>query len=512
MERIAFIDLGSNSVRFVITEISNTGSYRLIYQEKDSIRLSENMWEHNALTVPAMDRAIRSMQAFAHMAQVMECTSTYAVATAAVRQASNGTAFCERVLQETGFTLHVISGEEEARLGFLGVINTIGADHFVIFDLGGASTEITLVRNRHIVASKSLPMGALTLRGRFQKGANLLEEERIAMGHMIQEALADLTWAKGCGLPLVGVGGTARNIAKMDQRRLHYAVTKLHNYSVSKQHFDDIVQLVNRTEPKNRKKIPGLSSERADIIQAGLALVEELFHFVGSQEMLVSGSGLREGLFYDYYGKHYLGNRPIIDDILVHSAENILLDLDRYELIHCKYVAKLALILFDQWEELHYASSRVRQLLQVAGLLHDLGKRINYYSHARHGAYMLLNSNVYGLSHVESAFAAWLVMNSHGFTPKEYKNFIYGQLLSPEQKELGLKISLVLALAEALDESHEQYVTSVSTKIKERSVVVTVWVKNNPDVSVSQNAIEKLKKAFKKEYKKSLHIEWEQAL
>ena len=147
----------------------------------------------------------------------------------------------------------------------------------------------------------------------------------------------------------------------------------------------------------------------------------------------------------------------------------------------------------------------------AASLLHDIGKRINYYSHARHGCYMLVNSNLYGLSHVEQAFSAFLVMNSHGLTPKEYKNFLYGKLLDQEQRLFGQKISIILALAEALDESHEQFIRHFSVNLKYTSVQLVVTYLNGRDISVTKAAVEKLGKSFKKEFKKTLEIEWKEA-
>ena len=508
MERISFIDLGSNSVRFVITEVSDAGSYRLIYQEKESIRLSENMWEENRLTTEAMSRAIRSLKAFSHMAQTMACTRSFAVATAAVRLASNGDEFLKLVKEETGFDLECIAGEEEARLGFLGVINTIDLRDFVIFDLGCASTEITLVRDREIKKAVSLPIGALTLIGTYQAGADLTTEEYSNMVKAIQNILRDNKWLMNANLPLIGIGGTARNVAKMDQRRLNYPVTKLHNYILDKENFGTIVGLVKNKPLAQRKKIPGLSTDRADIIVAGLTIIQELMNYIGAEQLYVGGCGLREGLFYDYYGKEYLGGQAIIEDILMYSAKNILLGMDEGELIHAKFVAKLSSELFDKLEPLHHGSQRMKKLLTVAALLHDIGKRINYYSHARHGAYMLVNSNLYGISHIEQALCALMVMNSHGLTPKEYKNFIYGRLLNEELMAIGQHMSLVLALAEAFDESHEQFVTALHADIDEKIVTVVAKIKDDCDVSVTNAAVMKLEKSFKKEFNKQLKIIW----
>ena len=484
MKRIAFIDLGSNSVRFVIYEISKTGSYRLIYQEKESVRLSENMWGTHELTEEAMERSLRALKGFVHMADAMEVDTIKAVATAAVRLAKNGDAFIKSVKERTGLDLEHIAGEEEARLGFLGVINTIGLKDFIIFDLGGASTEITLVRNRHITKSVSLPIGALTLTGTYQKGDEYTPKELDKLTKVVKKTIKEHTWLRNVKLPLLGIGGTARNIAKMDQRKLSYPITKLHNYEIPHHRFHEILEEVKGKSLEERKKISGLSSERADIIIAGLTIVEELFNYVNTKTLVVGGCGLREGLFYDYYGEHYLGGNSIIDDILVHSAENVLLGMTKHELVHAKYITDLAIKLYDELEPLHRADKNTRRCLIAASLLHDI---------------------------VEQAFSAFLVMNSHGLTPKEYKNFLYGKLLDQEQRLLGQKISIILALAEALDESHEQFIRHLSVNLKYTSVQLVVTYLNGRDISVTKAAVEKLGKSFKKEFKKTLEIEWKEA-
>ncbi|PQL18844.1 exopolyphosphatase [Veillonella denticariosi JCM 15641] len=511
MKRIAFIDLGSNSVRFVIYEISDTGSYRLIYQEKESVRLSENMWGTHELTPAAMERSLESLKAFVHMAEAMGVDTIKAVATAAVRLAKNGDTFIKIVKDETGLDLECIAGEEEARLGFLGVINTIGLKDFIVFDLGGASTEITLVRNRRIVKAVSLPIGALTLTGTYQKGDEYTSKELDKMSKAIKKIIKEHAWLRNIKLPLLGIGGTARNIAKMDQRKLSYPITKLHNYEIPYHRFYEILQEVVSKPLAERKKINGLSTDRADIIIAGMTIVDELFNYVNTKTLVVGGCGLREGLFYDYYGQHYLGGNPIIEDILVHSAENVLLGMTKHEFVHANYICGLAMKLYDMLQPLHRADRNVRRCLMVASLLHDIGKRVNYYSHARHGCYMLVNSNLYGITHIEQAFSAFLVMNSHGLTPKEYKNFLYGKLLDQEQRLLGQKLSIILALAEALDESHEQFIKSLDVTIDKNSVQLLVTYAKGKNISVTKSAVEKLVKAFKKEYKHQLHIEWTEA-
>ena len=189
MKRVALIDLGSNSVRFVISEITDSGSYRLVYQQKESIRLSEGMWTHQMLTKPAMERAIKTLKSLSHMARDMGVTEIQGIATAAVRLATNGNSFIRRVYTETGIPLRAISGEEEAYLGFLGVVNTIGLDDFIVFDLGGASVEISLIEHRQLKKSVSLPMGALVMTGQFKSGHEFTNAEYKRMIRHIQEVL-----------------------------------------------------------------------------------------------------------------------------------------------------------------------------------------------------------------------------------------------------------------------------------------------------------------------------------
>lgn len=511
MKRISFIDLGSNSVRFTISEISDNGSYQLIYQQKESIRLSEGMSSKNKLTKEAIARAVRALKGFAHMAKAMNSTTVKAVATAAVRYAKNGQEFIDLVKKETGFTLECISGLEEARLGFLGVSNTIDLSDFVLFDLGGASIEVTLVRERKIVRSVSLPMGALTVTESFQKGTELKESEYEAMMIHIMSTLAREPWLQNVKLPLVGIGGTLRNLAKIDQRASEYPIQKLHNYKLKPERLEEIFKSVRNKNLAQRRKISGLSQERADIIIAGTAIIWQLYQYTQGTTLYVSGCGLREGLFYDYYGEHYLNQDGLVEDILKHSTENLLLSTPQNDLIHAKYVTNVANMLFDQWHSLHKLPPRMRQLLQTAALLHDSGKRINYYSHARHSLYVIVNANLYGLTHQEQALCGFMAAFSHGSNSKLLKSNLYAKLLSEEERDYLAKASLLLALAEALDESHEQSVCFLTTTIDENTIRLTAWHKEGYDKTLAEVALEKLQKQVKKEFKRDLEVLWEPA-
>ena len=198
-------------------------------------------------------------------------------------------------------------------------------------------------------------------------------------------------------------------LPKLSKEQKKYPATKIHNYSYSVQTFRNFFNKLRTTNLEQRKKISGLSSERNDIILAGSSIISCVLEATGAKKLITSGCGLREGLFYDYYSK--ANNVPLIaEDILERSRENMLY-LYEADSTHARHITQLALTMFDAWAELHGIRKNYRRLLETAALLHDIGININFYSHARHSAYMIQNAKLFGLTHKEqiitSAIAGW---------------------------------------------------------------------------------------------------------
>ena len=235
MLRIAIIDIGSNSARLVISHIYKSGAYNMVYNQKEALRLSQKVDASNMLTEEAFTSTIDTLQSFAHMCKIYKVDRTIAVATAAIRNADNGSELVAKVAEATGIQLHIITGSTEAYISYLGVINTLDVKNGIIFDLGGGSTELILFKNRKILESVSLPMGAVNTTGMFntrnEMPANVFSDINV----FIMSRLAQYPWLKQNGLPLIGVGGTARTVAKIIQRAKKYPATKIHNYTFSSQ-------------------------------------------------------------------------------------------------------------------------------------------------------------------------------------------------------------------------------------------------------------------------------------
>lgn len=494
-ERIAIIDLGSNSARLVIMHIYPNGTYNLVYNQKETVRLSQGMAEDGLLQPEAMARAIVTLQMFSHMVRLFNVNKIMAVATAAVRNAKNGSEFIQTARQETGIPLRMISGETEAKLGFLGVINTIDVTDALLFDLGGGSTELTLIRNRKADKVISLPFGAVNLTEKFDLQKKITDSRITELQNFISAQFSRVKWLKNLSLPLIGVGGTARNIAKMDQRRKNYPIGKVHNYRLGVLSFHELFKQLSVTTLSQRRKTPGLSSERADIIIPGMSIVNSLFDYTGSSLLIASGCGVREGMFLQYY-RSRLGQDEVIADILEHSTRNML-TFYQGDTSHAAHVAKLADSLLDGWQPLFNLGSREKSLLQVAALLHDCGISINYYDHPRHSAYLIENARLFGLTHREQMLVAVIAGWHNGPSGKYIRNKLYSEFFDEADWQTARKLSLLLAMAESLDVTQMQLVQSAAATLEDGQAVLRLTT--SEPAFIEEEAVVKHSKWFKKE-------------
>lgn len=167
MQRIAIIDIGSNSARLVISQIYSNGAYNMVFNQKETLRLSQRLTKDGRLDAKAFELTLSTMQAFAFMCRQNKADKIIAVATAAIRNASNGQELTKLVAEKTGINLHILPGTAEAFLSFLGTVNTLSVKDGILFDLGGGSTELVLFRDRQIVESVSIPMGAVNTTAMF---------------------------------------------------------------------------------------------------------------------------------------------------------------------------------------------------------------------------------------------------------------------------------------------------------------------------------------------------------
>lgn len=501
--KIAIIDLGSNSIRMIIMKIYEDGSYKMIDQAKEMVRLSEGMGEEMSLKPLAIKRTLYVLKLFKKLIEVHQTDKIFTVATAAVRNASNQRFFLDKVKLETGFDFEVITGEMEAYYDYLGVVNTIDIEDCVIIDIGGASTELIWVEKRRRKEAVSLPYGSVILSEKFLDKDVITPEKLQKLEQFMEKQYNQVKWLKhAAGLPIVGLGGSIRSLAKIDKKKIGFPLESLHNYQMEGREVTYAYERVIKAGLEERKNIPGIGKERADIIVGGLAPIKTLMNYLKTEKLIVSGNGLREGVFFRHYLKALSDGDEIIEDVLFHSVEN---NLKNYEvnIEHCFHVQKIALSIFDQTKTMHGMGAWERKLLSVGSLLHDIGMYVDYYNHHKHGFYLTLNSRLNGLRNRELVMCAFIVaMHRNEEFKEEWKD--YNMLIDKHDYDTVKRLSWFARVAEKLDRSEYGSVGDVVCYLTEESL--QIMLKSNSTAELEIAAAMKSEKHFEKMFHKKLFI------
>ena len=305
-ERFAGIDIGSNSVKLLITERKEDGSFVALSETVYVTRLGEG-FHAQRLGEPAIRRTLDAIREFVRICSENGVTAAAAVGTSALREASNQREFLDRAA-EMGITIEAISGEEEARLSYLAVRRDElwkRAPNLYVIDIGGGSTEVI-----HGIGSTEYPASRLSL----ALGAVRLTEAELRSDPptVVQltrayaaadVALSESPTAKGTYIP-VGVGGTVANLAAVKLGMLERDVERLHGAILSLTDIESQITLYAARTVEERKQIPGLNPARADIILGGAIILFQTMNHLGFESVHVSCRGLRWGLLYDRFGKH----------------------------------------------------------------------------------------------------------------------------------------------------------------------------------------------------------------
>lgn len=432
-ENVAVIDIGSNSIRMSIMQVGEGHSYRMICQMKEALRLSAQMDNTGVLPPAAVQRTVEVLLAFQRQIQLHQVKRVRAVATAALRRAKNRVAIVEEIWEKTGIRVEIISGETEAYYDYLGVAYTVPLENFVLIDTGGGSTELVLVQQRKLTARISIPYGAVVL-------GEMFGEKYAEMKRFLRQKLREIPFLKQCkGLPIVGLGGSIRALGKAHCYHRRHPLVSIHEYPVERAEAEEIYRQLCQLSPAKREQVYAVSKSRRDIIVPGLAPLMVLLEDTGAPQIVISGNGVREGIFFEMC-------IPFETDmhVLRSSVENCM-RLYGLENDYAKELYKEACILANPYPSL----APYGHILYAACMLSEMGKQIDYYNHSRHTFFVLTGLPIYGMTPAEKVMCAFAAAGIGKSAERGIYTKFYA-ILSRQQASVSKQLSAVVQVASAL--------------------------------------------------------------
>ena len=480
--RLAALDIGTNSIRCIVVEADRAGKFRVLDDEKATVRLGEGIARDGAITPAAWQRA---MDALARMKKIVEgygVMGIETVATSAVRQATNGAAFVQAVADDIGLQIDVISGEEEAELAAQSAHHNfdMAGTRYALVDIGGGSVEIVTGLGSHIEEIYSLDLGAVVLTENFISGDPIKRGDHLKLCKHIRKTLKGAFTAEDTPVQfLVGSGGTMTSIAAMVMAMRKEGYGSIHGYEVMRSEVVHLLAMMLRKDVKERRAIPGLNPDRADIIVAGVTVVDELMDLFNANLLKVNERGIREGLILKGLRKYNLlpaerEPRGWRESVL-EFARSCHFDED-----HSLQVARLALDIFDAVAPEFGLAERERQMVEAAALVHDVGYFISYSGHHKHTYHLVRHADLFGFTPREREIIAHVARYHRKSLPKK-KHDMFTRLTSQDQL-LVKRMGGILRLADGLDRRRAGMVTAIDCSLSAATFMVRL--DGGSDVSV----------------------------
>jgi len=459
---LAAIDIGTNSIHMVVVRIQpSLPTFTIIAKEKDTVRLGDRDPKTKRLSAEAMQRALAALRRCQDLAASFHAQHVIAVATSAMREAPNGADFLQQIETELGLAVNLISGKEEARRIYLGVLSCMDFNHqpHVIIDIGGGSTEIVLADAYQPRFLSSTKVGAVRLTQEFVTTDPMSNDEfrylQAYVRGMLERAIEELqeTLQPSEQPCLVGTSGTIKTLAVIHAlMELGTEPNPLQGYELSRHDLEKVVKRLAGMTYSQRSEIAGMDARRSEIIVAGAIVLLEAMKMLGLSSLTVCERSLREGVIVDWMLTHGL-----IEDRLRYQGEirdrSIIKIARKYQvkMDYSERVANFALSIFDQTQKLlHPWGREERELLWAAGILHNCGVYISHSAHHKHSYYLIRNAELLGFTEIELEAIANIARYHRKSTPKK-KHENYSNLPNKTYRQIVNHLSAMLRLAVALD-------------------------------------------------------------
>jgi exopolyphosphatase/guanosine-5'-triphosphate,3'-diphosphate pyrophosphatase len=478
VERIAVVDMGSNSWRLVVYGYEpGTPWWSLIDEIREAVRVGAGVGEDGLIRPERIDRALHTAAVFDAFCSSSGIDRVEAVATSAIRDARNGEELLEAIRRRTAIDPRVISGREEARYGFLAIVNSTTLEDGFGLEMGGGSIQGMRIAGRGLVEAESLQLGSVSVSEEFLPGDKATTKAMKALRKRVAADIGALGWWTGGGR-LVGIGGTIRNLAAAAMKRLDLPDLDVQGFTLQRDALEELVEILADRPASKRGAVPGIKPDRGDVILGGALVLAVAMDIGGFEAVEVTEAGLREGIFFE----RLLGEGRFFDDVRRASVENLAHRFNR-DPDHVRHVAALSLAMFDGLAAagLQDLGSEERELLWAGCMLHDIGTAIDYDDHHRHSHYLILNAGLPGFSPREVVLIGLIARYHRKGDPDPSE---LGDLAEKGDGERLRLLSGLIRLAEQLERSRDRSVRAVRVAASNGAVALEAETDPRGDATV----------------------------
>jgi exopolyphosphatase/guanosine-5'-triphosphate,3'-diphosphate pyrophosphatase len=502
MPTLAAIDVGSNALRLAVASVDAERHVTLIESVREAVRLGQDVFTTGVITEGSIDRASDAFRKFREIIDRAGAKWTKAVATSALREALNREIFVDRIAQVSGIEISVIGAEEEARLIHLAVAEKVDlrGKLGLLVDIGGGSTEVTIVSGENIISTESFKMGSVRLlqvldqrRHGERQFTQLVREYVDATQKRIKKEIGsrEIDVCVGTGGNVEALGDLRRDLLKKDRDSL-----------VTADELENLVRRLQSLSFEERVQELRLRPDRADVIVPAAIIIQKILKQAGVDEILIPHVGLKDGILTDLVQELYGDKRHLHREQVMASA----LQLGRkyaFDEQHGVTVSRLAVQLFDETKPLHNLPLEYRLLLEVAALLHDIGNFVNASDHHKHSQYLLTATPVIGLDQTQMAIVANVARYHRKSMPKPQHDPY--RVLSSKDRVTVSKLASLLRLADAMDNEHASRVIRFSVDYKKPRVVLKM--EGEGDLLLEKWALLKKAPMFEEVFSVTLAVE-----
>ena len=501
MEKIGLVYISESVHRMVLLELE--GTYFNVFEDlSENIKLNEDILSSGMIKSNKAKDSLNVLKMFRKICDNNEITKITAIASSFILSSKNQKSYFEEIYNNTGFNFLIMQPEDEAKMIYSGVINSIDVPKGLIINVGQNETNLISYNRRNIIFSLSLPFGSQNL------GClvNVEPTSKEAVSKILEYVKKELSKKDALSslepeTAFVGAGELFATLGKLARKSTHYSLDIENNYILESSVFEKVFGVVKELGLDKTKKLKGISEDSVDSLLCGFCIVKAVIDCLNIEQLTISGDSLREGLIYSYIAVE--ANDKPFSDMLGYSLENIRTFKD-IKHSNSAHVYNLAIILFKQLKVIHKLPRVYVKALRIAASMYDCGKRICFDNHEKYSFNVILNSALNGVSHKDVLLAGFtcVCQNPDNLNLSDWIK--YKDILTEEDIEAVKKMGVIIKLADLLDKSKRGNVTDICCDILGDSVILKTVVKSNADFEIMEGM--KLGPTFKKVFKKYLEI------